>query len=150
MQGYSCLFYKATTNQSEKYKYQADMIMMRTSLERVKTNMSVIFAVSPVIMAYVKESWLSVIHQRISKSVEVQRSARCNWTEIRRGIRFMWIPNFEQICVTLDSRSLLPLLYWHLSCISFTLLSTQFTPCCNASFVVACQLNTLFLYKIHH
>lgn len=51
-----CLFYKATTNQREKYKYQADMIMMRTRLERGKANMSVIFAVSPVIMAYVKES----------------------------------------------------------------------------------------------
>lgn len=34
-------------------------------------------------------------------SVETQRSARYNCTEIKRGIRFIYIPNFKQIYVTL-------------------------------------------------
>lgn len=52
------------------------MIQMRTRLKGEKTNkMSEIFARSPV-MAYVKESCLSVIHQRMYVSVETQRSAR--------------------------------------------------------------------------
>lgn len=51
--------------------------------------------------AYVKESWLSIFHQRIYLSVETQGSARYNCTEIKRGIRFIYIPNIKQIYATL-------------------------------------------------
>lgn len=84
---------------------------MRTRLKREKTNnISVIFAGSPV-MAYVKESWLSVIHQRVYIAVETERSAGYNCTEIERGIRFIYIPNFRQIYITLRLHPPLPLLH---------------------------------------
>lgn len=123
------------------------MIQMRTRLKREKTNnMSVIFAGSPV-MAYVKESWLSVIHQRIYIAVETEKSARYNCTEIERGIRFIYILNFKQIHITLRlpptfTASLLTHILYSINHIIHPLL--------HSSFVVASQLNALFLYKAHH